>query len=148
VEKMSSIRSAYIAPLLLTGLLAVCLFSFAGYMALFNNPSNDITQNPAVSQYLTSLNRSLDKVQAISENSSDALYGSETDTGGGFIILTAITGIWQAITSTPTQVFKLTTGLLQNTILGGDTYYLILGVVGGLMIITLIMLVWRWLRTA
>ena len=143
---MSSIRSGYIVPLLLTGLFVICFFSFAGYLAVYNNSNADITSDPSINQYLTSLNSTLKNSSSTADNSSDALYGSSSSTSGGNIILEAVTGIWKSITSTPKQIYLLTIGLVQSKVLGGSTFYLVFGTIGAILSITLIMLVWRWLR--
>lgn len=142
---MASFRPLVIA-LLLLGIFAVAIVSFGINLARENGATQNIGDNPIISNYAGNVSDTLGRAYDNANDSIESLSKSPVTLTGGFPLFDAIAGLWKVLKTVPITVYNLTVGLLLSTILG-STYAIVLGVVGAIFIITIIFAVWKMLST-
>lgn len=143
---MTSFRAGIIIPMLLLGVLAIAMFSTASYLTIINHSTQDITSEPSVAEYVGNISSTLEEA-ANTANESETALGQKQTFSYGQIIFDSMGTMWTQLKGAPVVLFNLTFGLIKDKILGQDTFYLVLGTIGTILTITIIFLVYKWVRT-
>jgi len=136
-----------VVGLLLAGLFAFALIN-AGLLISINNGANQsIGDDPAISSYSESLEETLLEANE-NANATETAFGSSPITlTTGSLVFDAVGGIWKTMKEVPVTVYNLTFGLIATKIFGDESYGVVFGVIGAILMMTIIFGIWKWVTT-
>ena len=145
-KKGAGIRP-YLIGILLAGLFAFALIQGGALLAEHNQANQSITDNPALSGFKTNLESTLGEAQENANGSLNALGESPlTEVSGGLVVFTAISGVWKTLKAVPVTIYNLTFGLAKASVFG-ESFNVVFGIIGAIIIMTLIFFVIKMLTS-
>lgn len=138
---MSSFKS-FIIVFLLTGLFAYAVISAGILIGLNNYSSQNIGDDPSLLSYMSSINESLDQAHSTA-NASESSFGNSPISLTSVVFIDAIGGIWKTLKVIPMTIWNLTGGMVTKFIAPSQQFAIVFGVIGAILIITIIFGVWR-----
>lgn len=132
-----------LVSLLLAGLFMISIITGGITLAYANNANQSIGDDPAIIAYATSLNETLGESITNANSGEEAISSSPITLTSSIPFYDAITGIWKTLKTVPITIWNLTVGLLITRVLGNN-FYIVLGVIGAILTITIIFAVWKF----
>jgi hypothetical protein len=132
---------------ILVGLFSIALISAGVLIAANNSPNQTIANNPALTQYATSITPQISNAYVNGNSSKNSLGTTTISTGVGGIILDAISGIWKGLEFGPIAIYNLVIGLIIGTIFTGAEYVVVFTALGAIIILGGILAVWKLVWT-
>lgn len=124
--------------LLLLGLFAMAIVTGGIMLAEQNGVNQSIADDPAITEYYSSLNETLADTYTDASNSDAAFSNSSISTSIGIPFIDSIWGIWKTLKEVPVTIYNLTIGLLISKVLGDVAGAIVLSVLSAILIITVI----------
>lgn len=136
-----------IVGLLLAGLFAFALINGAIQLADVNHANQSIADDPTMSSFKTALEENLSDAYSKADNASTAFSSSPVTLSASSIFFDALGGIWRTMKVVPVAIYNLTIGLLMTKIFGSEQFGIVFGVIGAILIITIILGVWKMISS-
>ena len=133
--------------LLLAGLLAYAMIMGGMQLAAINNPNQSITQDPAIAQFSSSLNQSLERSYTDANASLNSISTSPVSLTSGGIIFDSMSGIWKTMKVVPLSIYYLISSLVDTEVLGGAQTYIVWGIIGSIILLGIVFGVWKLVST-
>lgn len=133
--------------LLLSGLFIYSLIQGAVTLAALNSPNQTIANAPVIRSLQNDLNDTLIDFYDVANETETSISGSPLTltSGSGGIIVDAIGTVWKSIKITSVLLYNLTLGFIFSYIFGSQTFGVVIGVISGLVILTIVFAVWKML---
>lgn len=133
--------------ILLFALVAMSLLTGGIMLASTNNAPQSIADEPAIQNYVSSLNATLEDSSADARSAQEAIETSPVTLTSGLPVFDAIFGIWRTIKEVPVTVYNLTIGLLVAKIFSSAAYAIVTAVIATILIVTIVLAVWKMVST-
>ena len=143
---MAGVRGIVVS-LLLFGILMVALITAGIYMASENNSNNTIGNEPAIKEYYNSLNDTLSDTKSVANESEVNIGDSDMSILQGVVFLNTLRTLWKNIVALPKAIFNATAVFITEYLFPDATARLIIGVLGGIIVITIVIFVVKWITT-
>lgn len=136
-----------IFPLFLVALFAIALFSFAFQLAISNDSPRSLSDDPTISSYTGSLNNYSRDSSLSTTSALRSIAESPLSLTTGYYIIVAMGGLWKSIITTPLSILNLTFQTIFTRLLGDQTYYVVLSIIGTILGLSLIFAIYKLLST-
>jgi hypothetical protein len=136
----------YFGGILLGGLCILAFLSLFISLYVSNNYNNN-NQDEEITNYVTSLNTNLSAAYSDYNSSSEAFASEDPLISSGYILFQSIAGMWKTLRKAPGEVINLTFGLIKGKLLSDAVFNVVFGVIMSVFILTLIVVVVRFIRT-
>lgn len=135
-----------LVSLILAGLFAFSLL-YGGYLLAVNNDaSQSILDNPAMNSFKENLEDNLTGFYD-TVNASETSFAKSPISLSQIVFVDALGGIWKTLKIIPLAIWNLIAGLVIGNLLTQTQFIIVGGVVGSLLIITIIFGVWKLINT-
>lgn len=134
---MAGLKPLFIG-LLLTGLFAFAMITGGIMVADQNSGVVSIGDDPALSNYKTQIQSSLNDASTDANSSLEALGNSPLSAIPGAFIFEAIAGVWKTLKIVPSTIYNLTFGVLKDKVFG-DSFGVAFGIMAAIIIILIIL---------
>ena len=141
----SSSFKGFIIGMLLVGLFAFALIS-SGIIIGDKNNGQSIGDIPTISKFRTDIQVNLSEAYNTA-NSSETSFGSSPISLTSIVFVDALGGIWKTLKSIPLAIWNLIMSLVSGSIAPASEYGVVFGVIGAIIIITIIFGVWKMIST-
>jgi hypothetical protein len=136
----------FLISLLMFGLLAFSVITGGILIASENNANQSIGDNTALKDYASSLNSNLSTTQDTASSADASFQNSTVTLAGGWVFLDVLGGLWKTLKTAPMAVYSLSANVIRTQLLGDTVFNVVFGVIGFIIVITLIFAVWKLLR--
>lgn len=139
---MANFRPILVA-LLVLGLFGVAIITAGIRLASVNGANQSIGDDLSLAAYSSSLNQSLKDAYDSSVAANAAVSNSSITLTSTLPFIDAIGGIWKTLKSAPIAIWNLTFGIVFQNILGDNSYAIVIGVIGAILLMTIVFAVWK-----
>lgn len=143
---MSALKNILIY-MLLFGAFIMAFINGGLLLAAVNSPNNTIGNDPALVEFSSALNSTLEDAYESANGSMTAIESSPVQVTQFAIILDAIGGIWKSLKVVPLAIYNLSVDYVFGKLLGDQQFAIMMGIVGAILIIVLIFAVWFWINS-
>lgn len=134
---------------LLAGLFAFAIINAGILIGINNNATQNIGDDPSLSEYKTQLQDNLTSSYNIA-NASETSFGSSPISLTQIVFVDALGGIWKTLKVIPITIWNLTVGMFIKYIAPETSnfqFYVVIGVLSAILIISVIFGVWKMIST-
>lgn len=135
-----------IIGLLVLGLFIFCTIQGALFLAINNDASQSIGDDPRLTEYKSELEAQLLESSGDSRAADAAITNSSFTLTTSFPVFDAIGGVWKTYRAVPIALYNLTVGLLVSYIFG-ETFRVVFAVVAAIIGMLIILGVWQLIAT-
>lgn len=132
-----------LVALLILGLFGVAIITAGIQIASVNGANQSIGDDVSLAVYASSLNESLEDAYDSSIAANAAVSNSSITLTSALPFIDAIGGIWKTLKTAPIAIWNLTFGVVFQNILGGNSYAIVIGVLGAILLMTIVFAVWK-----
>lgn len=136
-----------IMSLLLGALFIVCMINGAVLLGVYNNANSSILEDPTINNLNNNLITNLSDYYSSANATDTSLAQSSVSVGDRGFIIDAVGGIWKTMKVIPLLIYTIFTEFIFINIFGNPTYAIIFSVFTGMVIITIVFAVYKWIYT-
>lgn len=144
---MASEFRPIVINLLWISLFAVAILT-AGYMvAIQNNASQSVLDDPSLASLNESLSTQLKSNYQTTTQAGASFENSSVSLTSGIPFINAIYGVWKVLKNAPITMYNLIVGVIFQKLLGDTATFIIISVISTILIITIIFAVVKLVST-
>lgn len=140
---MASFREAAIS-FIVVGIFIIAIIGFGAQLALDNNTSNSILDNPAINKSFVSINESLEDIRIDADAQKEAWFKDIPIIGDIGLIWKSLTGILRVFFNIIINMYNVIIDLISETI-GFPKF--VVNTIAAIVTISTLLLLWRVVRS-